>query len=438
MERPNVYVSVKDARKCDAMEESDLAERRMLVSSEQHLVVLSATEVVACKKLRAMHKVGGKMTTRVVFHDIFGSRYNWKKESINGRVPHFARWHGDAATLNSNNTSVCLTHERAVEYVARLAMQNNLVAAQLCDHSTHKAVPASGDLLSESLDPLRLAQCTHQFAVNGKGDGITTELGYRWEVLPVGPLPGKSVNVDFAVLKNGKLIMAVQVFTSAGMALERRSEVFAAHGVRAVYIDATEIIRRCSTRDWKTSTSNVVVSHHPVSINDTWICPPCTEQQVEEQKELQAVANREADRKRKRDAAEAPTAASYDALASNDTPEGKLLVGKYLKGFISLPDQKKTWCQKTHKFKANSEWRAFYINDTKYERLLNPHPKHFKIVTKNQAVIQRAGQLRGLPSCICLGKLNVDGNPVQSTNFMMFLDRPDAITAGFQLPGVSV
>ena len=116
-DRTKIYVSVDDARECDALTESQIAKRRMQVTTEQNLVMMDADEAVACLKLRGMHTPEGVMTDRVVFRDIFGSRHNWKRESTDGRAAHFALWPGEGGSGGGSSPAVSAAHELSLIHI---------------------------------------------------------------------------------------------------------------------------------------------------------------------------------------------------------------------------------------------------------------------------------------------------------------------------------
>lgn len=433
--RTNVYVSVSDVRECDALPESEVATRRMQVTTEENLIKMDACEVDACQKLRKLHREGGRddgqMTDRVVFKDMFGNRYNWVKESATGRTPHFAFWPGLGPGTH-RSPDVSYAHEEAVENAARLIMKNKLKAVQICGHSTHSSVT----LAEDSPWARGKAKCVKAFAVDGCGEGLTTVKDYYWK-----PDPNNSeyFKLDYAVLKNGELYIAIEVQRDHANSKSKR-EAFERNNILHLQVEANELNEKCAEHDWESS-EDVVVVHHPITAQNTWTCAPCLvkhEEEVRLKKEKEA---REVERKRKRDETEAPMLTTYDKPERN----------KYLKGFISVPAPKETATTDLYTGEdvphfEDKKW--FYLNETKYERLINPNPKCFRVYSKNTVVIQHAKSLEGSAVCLRLVGIVKPDEPWTNcktgrvckfpSDFVMFANYGDFITPGIDIPGVTV
>jgi hypothetical protein len=404
-ERKHVYVTVDDVRECGAMGEVQVAARRKMVSTDQSLIMMDADETDACRKLRDLHLMDGVMTSRVVFKDIFGCRFNWIKKASNGKAAHFARWKGEGEVEHTSSPAVSRAHEEAVENAARLIMANRLNVVQLCDHSSHetRSFPPAISWASA------YERCVKAFPVSGVGNGITTQAGYRW--YPDADHSGPYFVIDYAVLKGGMLHVAVEVQRSHANSNSKR-EAFEKHGIRNVQIEANQINEECRGRNWALEHDKyVVVAHHPESTTRTWKCSHCLAKIEREAEETRMRVEREVELKRRRDAYEQPYLTEYTNPQS----------GGVLKGYVSKPNTQ-----------SESEYACFFLNESRWHKQNNPYPKSFAIVTRDSAT--KAILLRMLGQCVCLHLSGAVKKDRKGRN-MMFVNDVGRIHPELDLPG---
>jgi hypothetical protein len=426
MDRPSVYVATHDARRSDAFSREQVKQRRQRVATGVSLVQVFAHEELRCKKLRTLqHEEDAP-----VFQDLYGAPYKYTDgyTRADGTVvsAYFSRRSGEGDGLSQATAAVSHKHEEAVAIAGRLAMSNHLKVVTLCTYSGHAALHVAPSWVPHE----HYNACVDAVAVDGRGQGRTVQVGYRWY-----PTPGRSTNfvLDLAVLREGVLSVAVHVQHSLAISSEL-AQALSDHGISSVQIKAEELVRACLCRDWATATSDVVVHHHPQTERLCWECPPCvalhqrvkieleTQKRIEANR-LAALKRLEATKKRKR--------AEYEAgkLTTFANPEP----GKYLKGFVAIPPSNPHSYDSDDGYSRPKEWHlAFFRQHPYYDP--RPYMVQLKLLVHYTQYMD-VEALEGRPSCLRLSSVKPDRtNPTQK---VVFLGAKGTfpLTLGHELPG---
>jgi hypothetical protein len=396
--RNSVYVKVCDLREVGAMPESEIGERRVCITTDQQIIKLCASETTVCQLLLALQKTRGVCNTRVVFFDMYGNRYNWIRPG--DRVAHFALWPGFGDSAKSS-PAVSYMHEDAIEYASRLIMANKLKTRTLCSHGSHVPV------LPQHKWALNDIRCFETLAVDGLGEGLTTALSYYWHPDKQNH-PKLYFNIDYAVLKDGKLHIAVEIQRTHENSTSKY-ESFLKYGIKNVQLEANEIVKVCASRDWDDPNApEVVVYNHPVSVRNAIRCEPCLQIIEEEAKQRALTAARE----------EALRCVRHSAEFHQLTKYSNPVVNRWLKGFVwnfKLPD--------------NSIYASATIYQSAYDANLNRDPSFIRVVTKNPDIINRLQRSNHKPVCVFLANIQPD----RASRFMTFLNLDEHLIEGVNL-----
>ena len=445
--RDSIFVSVSNVRAAQALNEDEIASRRFGVQTNGEFVIMEADEHVACLKLRTLQHAQLKGDPNaVVFQNIFGDRFKYTGAYVRGGTrisAFFSHWPSEADDTNESTPALSFDHEEAVAYAVKLATDNNLFVATVCDYKEHRPVPVSVGWVPTGWN------CVKTIEVNGTGIGLSTTPGFRWCPDPADPT--SYFVLDAAVLENGKLKIAIEIERSHANSQKKRT-AFLKHSIDNVQIRASELNALCRTRPLDADTP-VVVKNHPITAREIWICAPCETLAKIEDSRLEAIRRREEKERHARDAFEKDKLTTYDVLEA----------GKFLKGYVHIPSFTSSGMQREENDRdildaveflmpafgggyfdkdivdqackrLNSPWRQFVLNETNYDAVNNPSPKRLKFFV-HRSKLETLRPFWGRAVCLKLPSMKLDRQD-PSTKIGFFGENAGIqIHGGAHLPG---